>query len=895
MTKYFLVGLLMACLTSVSAQKMKVIGTVTDSSNAPLEMANVISLVAADSSMSSYAFSSHDGRFQLTFPAVADYILRVSYIGFQSQDVLVKAKAGEARVSIKLIPLASTLGEVQIIEEMPISISGDTISYTADAFTDGDEKKLEDVIEKLPGFEINEDGEVEVNGKKVEKVMVEGKDFFDGDSKLATKNIPASAVDKVQVLRDYNEVSPMQGVGTDDNIAINIKLKEGQKSMVFGDITAEGGLDERYLLHPNIFFYSPKLSINFIGDINNIGEPAFTFRDYYRFAGGFKDLNRKSGSGLRIGQDNFSGGIFGNNRAVEVESKMGAFNFSLNPSKKWSISGFVIGSETKTQTLSQTSRTYQADAPINLDEELETQKLENTQSGLFKLSSKYTPNTKLHVAYDVLAKVSKSSEEGNSVSMFSIDTNDIGNISSEQPTEVKQNLEFFYEINDKNIFSVESQFLHKVQNPRYSLTMNQEPFAGYFPVIDTSLYNLLQNKEVRTNKWDAVVNHYWVYNNTNHLNFSAGASGSRQSLNSRVNQLFNGEQLQSFTADSLQNDVDFSLSDYFVGVHYKMKFGKLIMNPGFNAHWYQIKDEQLGRTNSETKNYVLPDFFARYEFRKTKSLTFNYSMQTDFTDINNIIEGVVINNYNSLFTGNGAIDNALLHTFSLGYFSVNMFNFTNVFAGVNYSRKIDDITNSVLNQGLSRVSTPTNSDGINEVWAGYLSVRKTFKKWRIRASTNQSYAIVNNEVDQVKNTNNSWTQNYSASVRTRFKKAPNVELGYRLTLSDYQGAGVASKFTTNNPYVKVEGRLLKYFTIEADYTFTDYQGKSNGTSSQYDFVNAALFYQWDKDSKWELSIRGTNLLDTEFVRQDNFSNFLVSTTQTYVLPRYFMLGVKYDL
>ncbi|PQJ21318.1 hypothetical protein [Nonlabens tegetincola] len=96
---------------------------------------------------------------------------------------------------------ADELDAINIVYEMPVSIKGDTIVYNADSFTNGTEDKLEDTLNKLPGVEVNEDGDILVEGKQVEKVMVEGKDFFEGDSRLATKNIPADAIDKVQVLR----------------------------------------------------------------------------------------------------------------------------------------------------------------------------------------------------------------------------------------------------------------------------------------------------------------------------------------------------------------------------------------------------------------------------------------------------------------------------------------------------------------------------------------------------------------------------------------------------------------------------------------------------------------------------------------------------------------------
>ena len=180
---------------------------------------------------------------------------------------------------------------------MPVTIKGDTLIYNADSFKDGSERKLEDVLKKLPGVEINDDGQIEVEGKVVNKLMVNGKDFFDGDSKLATKNIPSNAVDKVQVLRNYSEVGQLRGVqNNQDNVAINIKLKEGKENFWFGDVTAGAGTapdKELYLVQPKLFYYSPKYSINVIGDLNNIGEVALTNRDLRNFGGGFSETKSK--------------------------------------------------------------------------------------------------------------------------------------------------------------------------------------------------------------------------------------------------------------------------------------------------------------------------------------------------------------------------------------------------------------------------------------------------------------------------------------------------------------------------------------------------------------------------------------------------------------------------
>jgi hypothetical protein len=342
------------------SQSFSVRGTVKSNEGNALEMANLIAMLASDSSMSGFGFTDENGQYKIALEPNTSYRLRVSYLGFETQDVVFTT--GEAKGSlvkdIILIKKDETLEEVEVVEEMPIMISGDTISYQADAFNTGTEKKLEDVLENLPGVEVDENGEVTIEGKPVEKVMVEGKDFFDGDTKMATKNIPANAIDKIQVLRNYNDVRPLGGVtNNEDRIAINIKLKDGKKNIFFGDVSAELGLDSRYLIHPNLFYYTPKMSFNFIGDANNIGKPAFTQRDFYKFSGGFRGINSKTGSSLNVAND-LGVNLQQTNKTIDYISQLGALNFSYNPSKALSVSGFLIGSNTDVELKNRNINNY---------------------------------------------------------------------------------------------------------------------------------------------------------------------------------------------------------------------------------------------------------------------------------------------------------------------------------------------------------------------------------------------------------------------------------------------------------------------------------------------------------------------------------------------------------
>ena len=209
-------------------------------------------------------------------------------------------------LKISLLAYDNALDGINIVSKMPVTIKGDTIVYNADSFKNGTERKLEDVLKKLPGVEINDDGEIEVEGKTVEKIMVDGKDFFDGDTKLATKNIPSNALDKIEVLRNYADVSQLSGVqNNQDRVAINIKLKEGKKNFWFGDITAGAGNapdESLYLFQPKLFYYSPKYTINVIGDVNNMGEVVLDRRDIRNFSGGFRSQSPSNGTNLSLAE-----------------------------------------------------------------------------------------------------------------------------------------------------------------------------------------------------------------------------------------------------------------------------------------------------------------------------------------------------------------------------------------------------------------------------------------------------------------------------------------------------------------------------------------------------------------------------------------------------------------
>src|SRR5210317_2230793 len=319
---------ILLCSVNLTFSQIKFDGIVKDSIGSPLELANVIAINQETSALESFAITDEKGYFSLKLSENSTYKFQVSYIGMNSLEEIISTRETDVTRDFTLRP-DKALDEIELTYEMPVTVKGDTIVYNADSFKNGSERKLEDVLEKLPGVEINEEGQVEVEGKVVNKLMVNGKDFFDGDTKIATKNIPSDAVDKIQVLRNYTEINQLRSVtNNQDNFALNIKLKEGKERFWFGNITAGGGKsdkDSHYIFQPKLFYYSPKLSLNFIGDLNNTGQVALTPRDLRSFGGGFgfRPPSRSSGTNINLGNNDL-GFLTNQNNAKEIKYKLAA-------------------------------------------------------------------------------------------------------------------------------------------------------------------------------------------------------------------------------------------------------------------------------------------------------------------------------------------------------------------------------------------------------------------------------------------------------------------------------------------------------------------------------------------------------------------------------------------
>ncbi len=874
------ITLILMAFTGVSQGQLILEGQTRDTTFAPIAFANVMLVDTTTKEMKGFAVTDVKGNFKLRVESNTVYELQVTFVGFVPiKQVLRLTEKPDDPLIIIMKEAVNALDEVTIVSEMPVIVRGDTISYKAEAFAKGDERKLEDVLEELPGFNINENGDIEVQGKRVDKVLVDGKEFFEGDTKLATKNIPADVVDRVQVLQNFNDIAPMQGLGDDDRLALNIELKGEKKRMVFGDIEAGGGPEERYFGHANTFYYAPKTSINFIGDLNNVGQLALTLNDYFRMTGGMAGFASRNGTSYRVNAADVDIPMTDRNSAKDLSNYFGAVNFTTRPSDKIRLSGFLIGFDTEATMSSNSLRTY-PQLEDQTQEQLATESSIGNQSGLGRFSAVYTPNYNLQIDYNFFGKRSKVDQAMIRNSQLLSGENQLGEDNDRQPSSQSHQLRMFNALNERHIVSAEVSYNEEENVHARLLTSEQALFADFLTSTNPIL-NLSQNQSIDSKRLDGALNYYYILNKQTHINAAAGINLSRQSLSSTLN----GE---GQVVTDLDQGLD--IANRYVRFLYKKRWDKLTISPGVSFNSYTLKSisENVAHTQ-----YVFPQFNFQYEFGRSHDVELNYRQSIEYNDVGAYTEGYRLDRYNTLLFGNSSLNPAIYHSVNLNYRNFNTYNFLNIFGGLNFQFIKDGFTNNQSLAGVENVLTSVNADQANRIIGGFVSIEKRFNHFRVSGRVNMTQTVLNNQFEGQLIENDNFSQTYNLNMSARLFKKLSIRSGYNVTINNYTSGGLTNTFINHRPNVGTT-LTIKGWRFESTYTFNKYVNQSQDQQSSFDILDTSLSYRKGK-SPWEFKIQGLNLLDTRAVRRDSFSDNLISTFLYAIQQRYGLFTVMHDL
>lgn len=867
-----------------NAQTITLKGSVKDSLQNPLSYANVIAKPEDLTKNLQFAITDDAGLYKLELTKNEAYTISVSYMGFKTANFTLVASENV----LKNIILKEDSNQLQeVIIELPVTVKEDTITYNTSKFVTGDERKLKNVLKKLPGVEVDKNGDVTVQGKKVTKMLVEGEKFFNGGTKLAVENIPANAIDKVQVIDNYNEMAFLKDVSDSEDVAMNILLKEDKKQFAFGDIEAGKGTKDFYRTHSNLFYYSPKTNVNFIGNLNNTGEKTFTFKDYMNFQGGVSAFLKNDGSIYNISASDFSQ-FLETQDIVSSANKFAALHVTKKLNNKLDITGYAIFSHSKNETLQQASNQY-----IAFTEETAHNSATRNILGIGKLTIEYAPNKNEQWYFKSQVKQTDNYKNNTILSVIENEQNHISSKNDAVSKYLNQNIEWHKKINTKHTFSFAVDAVLDENNPTTLWETNQPILQGLIPVEESDQYSIKQLKETTTTTINGIFKHYWVLNNFNHIYTTVGNNYTKDSFLTEDSQLLENGTENSFAQAGFGNDLKFQLNDLFVGIHYKFKAGIFEVKQGAFLHNYNWETQQLTSENHQ-KTVLLPDFSAKIEFSSSKKIQLNYQLKSSFSDASKFANRFYLRSYNSVFKGSSTLENELYHTARVYYSRFSLYRGLMLFSAINYTKKVKGIQNAVQFQETNQFISPILINNPEERWHFNMDISKKIKNLKYGLKTTASTSTYLQNIDENFVTNKSTNVGYELSVKTLYDKFPTVEVGFKQDFGNYTSSNQTSKFVTNQPYLTIDYDFLKGFIFSFEYENYNYSNKTSNQKNKYQLANTTLSYK-NENSAWSFKIDAQNLLNVKYKSSNSFSSYIISDQKTYILPRVALFTIGYNL
>ena len=294
--------------SSVVANAGDIVGKIVDSSKEPMIQASVRLLTAKDSTFVGGAATDDQGRWRLHNVKAGKYIVHASYVGYLPTYKNITVGSDLVRAGEMVLEESSImLKETTIVGiKTPIKVMEDTVEFNADTYKTQPNAVVEDLLKRLPGVEVDSEGKITANGKEVKKILVDGKEFFSDDPKVASKNLPVNMIDKLQVVDRKSDLARLTGVDDgEDETVINLTVKKGMKNGWFGTVDAGYGTDDRYKVTFNVNRFWNENQVTFLGNFNNVNELGFADGgDRFRRFGGANGINTSNAFGLNFNVGN---------------------------------------------------------------------------------------------------------------------------------------------------------------------------------------------------------------------------------------------------------------------------------------------------------------------------------------------------------------------------------------------------------------------------------------------------------------------------------------------------------------------------------------------------------------------------------------------------------------
>lgn len=893
MNKVLLITFYLSFFTFSTAQETcKLRGEIRDSIGLPVFDASVSAFNSKNEGVA-FTFTDTEASFVLDLPCNDTYVVEVEHIDFESysEDVMMdKSKS----VRFKMKRGVISLQEAVVRAKQPITVKGDTIEYDADSFRTAADENLEDILKKLPGVQV-ENGKVYYEGKEITTIKVGNREVLGGNTKLLTKNLPADAIDKVQLNKKFKQNPFANSLSGDEEAMLNIELKEDKKSLIFGNATLGGDADTHSDVQSKLFYFSPKTDGTFITDFNTYGKEVFTYEDYFAFFGGMSEL-MEEGSSFSLRDNSNSLRLGSAQDATEMGSFLSALHFGYEPSKKLYTNGFILFNNNNIRFKSIQERIIDEDS-YERDEQYNDQHLLST---LGRLRIDYTPDSKSQIKYRLNVNyIENQDEQLADTYKNNVFTGYRNSLLDKTSFSLRQNLSYIRKIGRDHNLGIYVR--HQMMDDRPDMNITSE---GSSILIDSiNFNNLWQNQKFRKNNLQV----YGIYNhlltNTSNLRLKLGSNFSWQNLD---NSIYEGNSL--ITDENFMTDSDFNYSEFYADATYTRKFGIFKFDVGFGVHNFREKTNLINRNQSLEATKILPHINAEIKFSNTQNLNLSYKQEYKLPNLVDLSDGYDIQNYFSVYRGFLGLTGSLYHTANISYGYFNSFTFFNFYLGATYNQTVDNIQTSsttitspdplliTIPQQNTLINNPERDQNIS----AYFGVNKRFSKfYSLSFNGNVSYldyftrinfSAGGNMISNFTN-NTSLIQNYTLTNKFKIKKKVELDAGLQYLRNDFESLA-KTEFTTWRPFGKLAWSVTDKFLLQTDYSY-QLQYNADELINENQALNASLRYNIAKSTY--ITLLAGNILGNEQIVNTsfdaNFNRTIINTRE--VLGRYFIVQVRY--
>ena len=879
---------------------VNVTGSVVEQgSDTPIEQATVRLLNVKDSAMVRGVVSARNGSFTLKNVKKGSYLLHITFIGYDPlyQPLQITGKKNPVNVGkLELSDGVIELGEAVVIGKAPeVTVRNDTVEYNADSYKVTEGSVLEDLLKKMPGVEVDSEGKITVNGKEVKKVMVDGKEFFSDDPKVASKNLPAKMIDKLQVLDKKSDMAQMTGFDDgEEETVINLTVKPGMKQGWFGNAYGGYGSKDRYEGNAMVNRFVNNDQITFMGGTNNTNNM------------GFSDLASTMFSGMGGGGGRRGG--FGAGSGITSSGNAG-----LNFSKEFKPDKLTLGGNTRYSHSDNDARSKsdrQNILPGDSSSYDNSEAMSRTKSDNFGVDFRleWKPDTMTQLIFRPSFSLSHSMNDNFSDATTldnerdTVNTNKSSNYSESNGYNLNASIDFSRKLNNKG--RVFSATLSGGNSDSYSDGMNRSDIV-YFNQTDALKNSIIDQRSRYDNKgfnYRAYVS--WV-EPIGHNNFIQATYSISQRKQEALKNVYNQD------ADGIYNVLDSAYNQSYrnnfisqrASLSFKSQRAKfnytigLNLDPSYSSSENFVGDTTLSKITRKVVN-LSPMAQFNYMFDKRTNLRIMYNGRTSQPSMTQLQPVADISDPTNITIGNPDLNPRYTNNVFIRFQQFTPEKQRAFMIMANGSYIINDIVSYTSYNQETGVKTTTYKN-VNGNYSGnvrmMLNTPLKNKKFSINSMTMASFANSNGYINEEKNTNRNLILSERGGIDFRssyLDLGVNGNIRYNATSNSLQKENNQNTFNYGaGGYTTIY--LPLNFKIESDVNWSTNSGYGDGFKQNEVLWNASASKSFLKNNQGTLRFKIYDILQQR-------SNISRSVTASYIqdseyntLGSYFMVHFIY--